>query len=327
MKTGEIQMNTTWKKMALAGVGTGLALSVAFGYFGTSFAQSATQTSPADQAQSQQNGNGFSISKVFGGMHREGGRHGFSHAVIAEALGMTEDELHTAMQGGKTVADLATEKGVSLDTIINAVIADETTQLAQDVSDGNLTQAEADQRLADLKTNLPDMLSQLPPARGDGMGRGGKMGGPGSPAVIAQALGVTEDELRTAFQDGKSVADVATEKGVSLDTVVNAVIADETTRLAQAVTDGKLTQEQADQRLADLSTNLPDRLSQVPPARGEGVGKGMGGHGRHGGRGGFDQGGTQNGSQNESQQTPDTNSSSSSSSSVAPAQQVQGTDL
>ncbi len=171
------------------------------------------------------------------------------------------------------------------------------------------------------------MLSQLPPARGEGMGRGGKMGGPGSPAVIAQALGVTEDELRTAFQDGKSVADVATEKGVSLDTVVKAVIADETTRLAQAVTDGKLTQEQADQRLADLSANLPDRLSQVPPARGEGMGNGMGGHGRHGGRGGFDQGGTQNGSQNESQQTPDTNSSSSSSSSVAPAQQVQGTDL
>ena len=322
-------MTTTWKKMALAGVGTGLALSVAFGYFGTSFAQSATQTPSTDQAQSQQNGSGFSISKIFGGMHRDGGRHGFSHAVIAEALGITEDELHTAMQGGKTVADLATEKGVSLDTIINAVIADETTQLAQDVSDGNLTQAEADQRLSDLQTNLPDMLSQLPPARGDGMGRGGKMGGPGSQVVIAEALGVTEDELRTAFQDGKSVADVATEKGVSLDTVVNAVIADETTRLAQAVTDGKLTQEQADQRVADLSANLPERLSQVPPARGEGMGEGMGGHGRHGGRGGFDQGGSQDGNQ----QTPDSsngqnsNSAPNSSSNVAPALQTQGSNL
>lgn len=267
-------MNNTWKRFTLIALGAGLAVTVGISAVGTTFAQNAS----SNQAQTQQDGSGFMQRGGPRGMHRDGGRGGFSPTVVAKALGISEDELRTAQQDGKTIADLASEKGVALDTIIDAIIADETTRLDQAVTDGKITQEQADQRLSDLKSNLPDMLSQTPPANlgPGGFGRGGHLGGPGSSAVIAKALGITEDELRTAFQASKSVADLASEKGVALDTIVNAIIADETTHLSQAVTDGKITQAQADQRLADLKANLPDQLSQVPPADG---GHGGFGHG------------------------------------------------
>ena len=80
--------------------------------------------------------------------------------------------------------------------------------------------------------------------------RGGRPGGIGRGGMqlstIATALGMTEADLRTELQAGKSIADVASAKSVSLDTIVNAVVTAEQARLQQAVTDGKLTQAQAD---------------------------------------------------------------------------------
>jgi len=112
-------------------------------------------------------------------------------------------------------------------------------------------------------------------------GRGGMKGGM-QMSTIATALGITETELKTELQAGKSVADVATAKNVSLDKVISAIVDAETKNLQQAVTDGKLTQAQADQRLADLKANLPTQLAQTGlPAGGPGRG-----HGGPGGRGG-----------------------------------------
>ena len=49
-----------------------------------------------------------------------------AHApAIAKALGMTTDELNAARTAGKTIAQLATEKGVNLQTIIATWVAEE----------------------------------------------------------------------------------------------------------------------------------------------------------------------------------------------------------
>ncbi len=73
---------------------------------------------------------------------------------------------------------------------------------------------------------------------------------------------MTEADLRAELRAGKSVADIATAKNVSLDKVISAIVDAETKTLAQAVTDGKLTQAQADQRIANLKANLPALLAQ-----------------------------------------------------------------
>jgi spermidine/putrescine-binding protein len=63
--------------------------------------------------------------------------------------------------------------------------------------------------------------------------------------VAADTIGVKPAELRADVKSGQSVADVATAKGVSVDTVINAVVTDATAKIDQAVANGKLSQDRA----------------------------------------------------------------------------------
>ena len=63
-----------------------------------------------------------------GGRGPRGGGHGFLDdtaelGAAAKALGMTSDELSTAIKGGKTLEQLAAEKGVDIQTVMQAVQA------------------------------------------------------------------------------------------------------------------------------------------------------------------------------------------------------------
>lgn len=152
-----------------------------------------------------------------------------------------------------------------------------TDTLAKLVSAGTITQSQADA--------VATALQQAMPARGGGPGGEGRPGdeagmrGGGHLEVAATALGMTADELRTELQAGKSIAQVAEAKGVSVDAVKAALKTDLQTRLAQQVTDGKITQAQADERLAAADTHVQAEVDQV------GMPAGKGGRGGHGPRG------------------------------------------
>ena len=87
-----------------------------------------------------------------------------------------------------------------------------------------------------------------------GRGPGGPGGGRGlgQPELeaAAKALGMTADELATALQSGKTLQTLADEAGVDIADVQAAIRAAHVTelreRIAQAVADGTLTQENAD---------------------------------------------------------------------------------
>lgn len=151
--------------------------------------------------------------------------------------------------------------------------------LAGLVGDGTLTQDQAD--------TVADTLGSS-----DALGPGGH-GGPGGPGghdglgrgvaldTAATALGLTTDELRTELQaDGATLASVAADQGVDRQALVDALVAAATDRLQQGVTDGRLTQDEADQRIAEL----PDRIGELVDSD---LPDGPGG-GRGGPRGGGD---------------------------------------
>lgn len=101
-----------------------------------------------------------------GGRHGGGhdgfrsGRGGFDLSVIAAELNMTEDDLHTALEGGQTLADIAAEKVVDLTQIKTAVLDSLKLKLDQAVTDGKLTQEQADQMLSEAGTNFDTMATQ-----------------------------------------------------------------------------------------------------------------------------------------------------------------------
>jgi hypothetical protein len=74
--------------------------------------------------------------------------------------------------------------------------------------------------------------------------------------AAAEALGLEPDALLTELRSGKTVAQVAEEQGVALETVEAAVTAAHAERLAAAVEAGELTQEQADALQENLSEHI-----------------------------------------------------------------------
>ena len=144
------------------------------------------------------------------------------------------------------------------------------------VANGTITQAQADAVIAALKASRP--------AHGPG-GKGGRHGF-GKLAAAAQALGMTEADLRTALEGGKSLAAIAQEKGIAGSKVVDAIVAQFKAHLDEEVAAGKHTQAEADQILANAKTRIEAFVNGTAPAGGPGFGgKGGRGHGRGHGRG------------------------------------------
>ncbi len=144
------------------------------------------------------------------------------------------------------------------------------------VSDGSITQEQADEVAGTLSEAGVGVRGGGP--EGGGAWGGGVRGGFGLDAA-ATALGMTEDELRTALEvDGTTLADVAEDQGVPVGTLVDALVTAAQERIADAVEDGRITQEQADERLADLEERITERVGSAVP----GGGHGPGGPGRHG---------------------------------------------
>ncbi|NLS79951.1 MAG: hypothetical protein GXY76_22145 [Chloroflexi bacterium] len=103
-------------------------------------------------------------------------------------------------------------------------------------------------------------------------------------SIAADKLGLTVDELWAALQEGQSIADLAADKGVETQAIVDAYVAELTEALAQRVTDGKLTQEQMDAALAQAAEQATERLNGAWPEMGR---PDMGRMGRGMGRGGM----------------------------------------
>ena len=76
-----------------------------------------------------------------------GGPRGAGLAVAAETIGVPEDELREALEGGQTLAEVAAAHGVEVQTVIDAMVADVAAHLAEKVEAGDITQEQADARL------------------------------------------------------------------------------------------------------------------------------------------------------------------------------------
>ena len=84
----------------------------------------------------------------------------------------------------------------------------------------------------------------------------------------AAYLGLSQEALREQLRDGKSLADIAKAQGKSVDGLVDALVKDETARLDQAVKDGRLTDGQRDEIVANLEEKLTALVNAQPPAFG-----------------------------------------------------------
>lgn len=148
------------------------------------------------------------------------------------------------------------------------------------VSDGTLNDTQADK--------VAERLAEAAPPRGMGGGMG--MGGPGMRGhgpggrhgglmlraeAVAEAAGVTVEELHEARHDGTSLAEIAAAEGISRETLIDRLVTLAEKRIDAAVTAERLTAEQAAKRKAGLEERISDMVDRTGgPGHGPGEGPG-----------------------------------------------------
>ena len=128
------------------------------------------------------------------------------------------------------------------------------------VDDGTITQAQADAVADALQEARPERPDFGPPGPGGWFAVG--------VAVLdeaADAIGIEEDELLTALRDGQTIAEVAESEGVDSKTVIDALVAATRERLDEAVADGRIEQQDADERLADATERITEFVNEGAP--------------------------------------------------------------
>jgi hypothetical protein len=155
----------------------------------------------------------------------------------AAYLGLSVDQLTQQLQGGKTLADVATAQGKSVDGLKQALLDAAKADLDRSVADGDLTADQEQQILGQLRSEIDDFVN----GKGglsihiEGPGPGVVLGGPFKTA--ADYLGLSVDQLTQELQAGKSLADIATEHGKSVEGLKQALIDAATADLKKAVDD------------------------------------------------------------------------------------------
>ncbi len=143
---------------------------------------------------------------------------------------------------------LASTLGISTSQLTSDITTARNQTVDQAVADGKLTQQQAN----NIKSKPANGLG---PGFGFGHGpRGGFgfFGGPDVMNAVAQALGITTQDLQSQLQSGKTLAQIAQGKEQAVkDAITNTI----KPKLDQAVKDGKLTSARETQILNDIQNS------------------------------------------------------------------------
>jgi len=176
----------------------------------------------------------------------------------AEILGMEAADLKVELAAGKTILEIAKGKGVSLEELVTELTAPMVERMKVAVEDGRVTQAEADERIASMEEcltaylkgedfecdahfragNLPMMMHRFARTPMKNLEN------------LAVKLNMTVVDLKAALEEGKTIPEIAESQGITMEDLKAEKEEAMIERINQAVTDGKLTQEEADEIIA-----------------------------------------------------------------------------
>jgi len=139
------------------------------------------------------------------------------------------------------ISKFAANLGVSEDQVTAAMDATQKQMIDEAVQQGKLTQEQADK--------IQSTTTKGFVFHGFGFDRGGddSVKGPGRNLdSMATALGITTDQLNTELEAGKKIQDIAADQGMTMDQFNQKMLEMKKDAISKAVSEGKLTQDQAD---------------------------------------------------------------------------------
>jgi len=98
-----------------------------------------------------------------------------------------------------------------------------------------------------------------------------KLLGPGIIEEVIKRLGLDEDELKTAWENGQTLLEFAESKGITKEKLVQTFKDVITEKLDELLSEGKITETEKANFLSDLDTRIEDFITKTPPfGRGKG---------------------------------------------------------
>lgn len=197
----------------------------------------------------------------------------------AGAIGISTSELVSELREGRTIAQVAEAHDVPVAEVVDAIVGAEQDRLDELVADGRITQEQADALSGDLEERATDLVNGdlapfplLEPGFGHGVigpgpfVRPGFIAGPGPWGFVdgplgaaADVIGIDERALLAAIAEGDTIADVARAHGVEVSEVVDVIVASMQEHLDEAVENGWLARDQAE----ELAEGLSDRATDL----------------------------------------------------------------
>lgn len=176
----------------------------------------------------------------------------------AQILGMEKSALTDQLKSGKSIVDIAKEKGITEAALVEKIMAGRSAKLEEAVQSGKLTQERADT----IKTKMQSHLAQQLKHKGlfdEGAGhhphhKRGELLPHLDPEKLSGMLGMSKDELVAQLKTGKSLAEIAAEKGISKDDLI-AKIKDELTPALEKAIERKAPLEQTKDKVKGKEKN------------------------------------------------------------------------
>ncbi len=225
-----------------------------------------------------------------------GGHHGMRDGhgrlgQVADFLGVDADVIRQGLEAGDTLADIAAANGSSGQALVDEFVANLTEKLDSAVAEERIDQDKADEILAEATDKVTSMVNSTQEEiqaerqanraerQAEREARQAER-----QQTLADVIGIPFEDIQAALQEGETtLADIAGEQGVSVDELVSGLTAPVAADLADKVADGTLSQEEADERLAEMTERITERVQTVP---GDGDGHHRGRGQRGPGRGG-----------------------------------------
>jgi hypothetical protein len=185
-----------------------------------------------------------------------------AQAAMTQRLGMTADQLQSALQGGQTLEAVAQAHNVTLQQVKDAALAAAQAALTAGVQSGKWTQAQADGAYQTLSQNADNFLHKI--------AGGGNIRVAADDArttavfqavqdAIAPLFGMTSNQLMDAIKNGQTLQALEQAHNVTEQQMKDAALAAAQAALTAGVQSGKWTQAQA----AETVTALPQLVNDI----------------------------------------------------------------
>jgi hypothetical protein len=181
--------------------------------------------------------------------------------LVAGAAVAATRALSPQQESQAVIDDAAKQLGVQPDELSDALKQALKNRVDDAVEDGRLPKEQA-QRIKERIDAVDAPLFGLGPGPGF---RHRQVGSPAKLEAAARYLGMTQEELRRALKDGKTLAQVARDRNKSVDGLVDALVAPAEQELARAVEEGRLTEAEKTEMLSRLREHLTEVVNGRPP--------------------------------------------------------------